>query len=201
MENIGIFEVDCRQKAKKREGLSFVQRAAPFKDRIERIHKLAQENDFPLVFTTCCSNRLPTADDSRGALFVPMDSSRKDWLAKVKSKSLIYIEKKNWGTPIGNTHHCAWDMFRHNSNAHMLFEKLGITHWYVYGVGIDLCIPSAIRGLLGAGCKATILNDIMVNNVNGNKQTAVKMLENLRELGVENIHSEEFFKELQRTVA
>ena len=201
MQNFGIFEVDCRQRSETETGLSYVSRALPFREQIERIHAEAEAGDIPVIFTTCCSNRLLSKDDPRGTLVVPMDEQDTDWLDDVASHRVVYIEKRNWGNPIKNTHHCAWDMFRHNENAKKLLAKLGISHWIVYGVGIDLCIPSAVRGLLDAGCTVTILDDILVNNVNGTPETTRKMLETLGESGVKTMPSDEFLKILQRAVA
>ncbi len=201
MDKFGIFEVDCRQRSESDHGLSYVRRALPFQDRIERIHAFARQFNIPTVFTTCCSNRLLSKNDCRGALVVPMDVSDLDWTKDVHSSPSIYIEKTTWGSPEANTRHCAWEMFQHNGNAKKLFEKLGIRRWIVYGVGIDLCVNAATRGLLDAGCEVVILRDILVNNAGGTPESMEKILADLGEKGVKTMSFDDFIESCSRIVA
>ncbi len=192
MTRTGIFEVDCREKALNGDGLSFVPRAEPFSERIHRIHELVKDAELPFVFTTCCADRLPTKADPAGALVVPMDEDDREWVDELPGAKPICIEKTTWGSPKANTVHCAWDMFRHNGNARRLIEELGVRRWIVYGVGIDLCVSSAAKGLLAAGCKVVILDDILTNNAGGSPESMRRMLDDLGEMGVETMASEDF---------
>ncbi len=195
MDKFGFFEVCCREKALKGVGASFTERSEPFSDRLTHLQNLAQKGGCPFVFTICCAERFVTKDNPDNVLVVPRDPSDRDWMTKTASHCVFNIEKKPDDGDIekGDAERI-WDMFLHNANAARLIEKLNVDRWVVYGVGIDLCVSSAVKGLLKAGVNVTILIDVLTSNEGGDEESMKRMLDQLSEMGAAAMTYAEFVR-------
>lgn len=88
-------------------------------------------------------------------------------------------------------------MFLHNCNAEKMLAELNIPHWVVYGVGIDLCVSSAVKGLIRAGYGVTILSDVLVSNAGGTPETMSQILNQLCEMGAKMQTYAEFLQDFR----
>ena len=61
----------------------------------------------------------------------------------------------------------AYDMFQDNGNAARLVQALDVGEWIVFGNGFDLCVNSAVHGLLAAQQKVCLLSDVWVAGSRG----------------------------------
>ncbi|MGD9127940.1 MAG: isochorismatase family protein [Planctomycetia bacterium] len=185
MKKIGFFEVDSRQRAKSRECLVFTPRTVRLRNKLEHLQSVAEKIGAPFIFTTCCAERFVSqANPAAGTLVVPRDPAETGWIQELPACRMINIEKKpEWGDYKKDHEDLVWDMFLHNANTDKLFEKLGVTHWIAYGIGIDLCVSSAAKGLLKLGYDVTVLSDVLVSNAGGTKKTMAQMLDRLYEMG------------------
>ena len=198
MGKIGFFEVCCREKTAQGKGTDYTERSEHFSDRLTHLQTLAKESGGPFVFTICCAERFMPLDDAGDVVVVPRDTADDGWMKKTMSHSVFNIEKKaDSGDIAKDDADLIFDMFLHNPNAGRLIEKLGITQWIVYGVGIDLCVSSAVKGLLKAGLDVTVLTDVLTSNEGGDSESMAKMLDQLREMGATTTTYSEFVSTFQ----
>jgi nicotinamidase-related amidase len=184
LKKIGFFEVCCREKASAGNGLSFTERSMPFSERLSNLQALARENGGPFVFTTCCAERFLRKGDSADVLLIPLDPADNEWMDGIATHCIYNIEKKPDYDDIAKSDaERLFDMFQHNANADKMFAALGILHWVVYGVGIDLCVSSAVKGLLKAGLRVTLLSDVLTSNAGCSPESMTLMLKQLSEMG------------------
>jgi len=195
LEKIGFFEVCCREKALDSNSTLFEERAVPFDDQLANLQALSVDNGGPLVFTICCACRFLCKGDSSEMLLIPRDVDDTGWMEEVGEYRIFNIEKKSDDGDIakGDAERI-FDMFLHNANADKLFGKLNVSRWIVYGVGIDLCVSSAAKGLLRLGYDVTILTDVLTSNAEGTPESMREMLDQLCEMGATTTTYSEFIR-------
>jgi len=191
MHLFGFFDVDCLEMSEDGEGLTVRPRVAPIAETIERLHGIAADRGLPLVFTTCCSGRMPAPGSLEGVLVVPLDSSDASWRDRVAEHRRFYLAKKSYGKPAVNAACRAYDMFQDNENAPLLLGSLDVETWIVFGNGFDLCVGSAVRGLLAAGRRVLVLEDVRISSANATAETERETISRLEELGARFITLDE----------
>ena len=100
---LGFFDVDCLELNEAGDGLGFRPRVEPLADRLRRLYDCAENHGFPLVFTTCCSGRMPAPDDLPDVLFVPLDGAEREWERQVNGHRVFHLQKKTYGEPRKNS--------------------------------------------------------------------------------------------------
>ena len=157
----GFFDVDCREIAPT-GALTLRPRVQPLAERLQALYDYAVRHDLVTIFTTCCSGRMLERGSRDDILFVPLDADDTDWSEGVPDARLIYLQKKAYGDPRVNFDCRAYDMFADNPHAAHLLRTLDIPEWVVFGNGFDLCVNSAVSGILCAGYAVTLLTDLMI---------------------------------------
>ncbi|MFZ5828843.1 MAG: hypothetical protein ACOY3P_02080 [Planctomycetota bacterium] len=183
-----LFDVDCHELNAAGNGLSRRPRVEPLADKLERLYACAVQYNLPVVFTTCCSGRMPRPGDLPDVLFVPLDRAQREWEDHVDDHRLFYLEKKAYGEPRINSEMRAYDMFQDNANAARLAELLGVEEWIVFGNAFDVCTACGARGLLAAGQRVCLLPDVGVLGARGYGESGTeehlrKVLAELERLG------------------
>ena len=174
----GLFDVDCQELNEAGNGLSLRPRVEPLAESLDKLYACAEEHGFPVVFTTCCSGRMPDPGDLDDVLHVPLDPACREWEGEVESHRFFYLEKNAYGDPKINVRLRAFDMFQDNKNAPRLLEKLEVDEWLAFGNAFDGCVACAARGLLAAGQKVRLLPDVGVLGAKGYGSSGTE--ENLR---------------------
>ena len=205
----GFFDVDSRELNEAGTGLKFRPRVEPLADRLNRMYAVAQKNDVPLVFTTCCSGRMLRPESLPEVLFVPLDPAQRQWEERLDSHRLICMEKKTYHDAKDNFGCRAYDMFQGNGNAARLVQALDVNEWVVFGNGFDLCIYSAVHGLLAAGQKVCLLSDVFARGARGyyvptaggqvecgTPENLARILAEFKQLGVRTATQEQFLASL-----
>lgn len=193
-----FFDVDCHERTEGEPGFCFRPRVKPIGEKVNELYCFAKERDARIVFTTCCDGRMLKSDETTDILFVPVNPDDTDWLNKLDSSRIIYLDKLAWGSPKEDIRHVARDMFLHNGNATRLFHELDIPHWVVFGNGMDLCVSSAVKGILNAGFQVTLIEDVMISSAGGTAQSMEKTINDLCVLGATRKTISEFMKEVLR---
>jgi hypothetical protein len=163
----GLFDADSRELNGGGTGLMFRPRVAPLADQLNRLYALGEERRLPLVFTVCCSGRMVGPRSLPEVVVVPLDGDQRQWEQRLIDRRLFCVEKKSYHQPGVNFTCHAYDMFKDNGNAGRLVQSLNVEEWVVFGNGFDLCISSAVRGLLAAGQKVCLLSDVYVQGARG----------------------------------
>lgn len=180
----GFFDVDSRELDEQGRGLTYRPRVWPIAPQLERVYALIERKQFPLVFTTCCSGRMLTAERGLpGTLQVPLEAADSAWRARVGEHRRFYLAKRTHGNPQQNLACRTFDMFQHNPNAAPLFRELKVGGWVVFGNGFDLCVNSAVRGLLKLGLPVTLLEDVRASSGSGTPESERETIAALRALG------------------
>ena len=161
-----LFDADCLECSELGE-IILRPRVRPFRENLRQLYEASAAHELPLVFTTCCSGRMLRPEQRPDVLFVPLDSRKQEWKAGIPFKRLIYLEKKAYGQPSLNFACRAFDMFSDNGNAGHLVKSLQVDEWIVFGNGLDLCVSSAVDGLLLHGQKVRFLPDCMCSGAKG----------------------------------
>ena len=174
----GFFDVDCQELNESGDGLSLRPRAEPLAESLGQLWNCAEQHGLPVVFTTCCSGRMPKPTDLPEVLFVPLDPSCREWEDRVAEHRIFYLEKNAYGDPKINSQRRAYDVFGDNGNARRLVECLGVEEWVVFGNAFDFCVNCAARGLLAAGQQVRLLPDVGVLGARGYGASGTE--ENLR---------------------
>lgn len=202
---VALFDVDSRELNKAGDGLDFRPRAEPLKDRLNRLYALSEKRRIPLVFTTCCSGRMLSPDSLPEVVVVPLAADRREWEAQMPSHRIFYLEKRAYSKPKENFTLRAYDMFQNNGNGARLVQSLNVGEWIVFGNGFDLCINSAVHGLLAAGQKVCLLSDVYARGSRGyyvptpkgpfecgTQANLVRILAEFKQLGVRTVTLEQF---------
>lgn len=161
-----FFDVDCLETSPS-GFLRMRPRILPLKDKLRTIYGLVRDGGYPMVFTTCCSGGMLKPENRPDILFVPIDSSETEWKTRLPYQRLIYLEKKAYGDPKVNFACRAFDMFADNGNAALLVRELAVDEWIVFGNALDLCVDSAVTGILRAKGRVTFLSDCMCSSATG----------------------------------
>ena len=185
-----LFDVDCQELNEAGDGLSLRPRAEPLAEPLGRLYAWAEQHGFPVVFTTCCSGRMPSPDNLKETVYVPLDPAHREWEECVDDRRIFYLQKKAYGDPKINSRHRAYDMFQDNGNAERLARRLDVERWLVFGNAFDLCAACAARGLLAAGQKVCLLPDVGVlssgrHGPNGTQEYLRGVIDELCGLGAE----------------
>lgn len=204
--SLGLFDSDCLSVADEGSVRSRVlpdfgiqDRMQPMADKLDRLYGLACEHDLTLVFTHCCGARPVQPGSHPEVLVVPMDPTETDWVDQVGSYRLINIEKRHDGE-LNESFICRhFDAFQHNSNACRLFQLLDIPQWAVFGHGFDLCVDSAVKGILSSGYQVHLLTDVMASSATGygpygTEESKQSILAYLKKIGVTTGNIEELLR-------
>ena len=190
----GLFDVDTREMDESGQGLAYRPRVRPIVPQLERLYALAEAKSYPVVFTTCCSGRMPTPQALPDTLFIPLDGSDTSWCGRLRSHRQFYLAKLSHGNPRLNLACRAYDMFRHNGNASRLARELAVQTWVVFGNAFDLCVASAAAGLLRARLALIVLEDVRVSSAQGDPQSEAATLRTLRDQGARVLTLETFVR-------
>jgi len=113
---------------------------------------------------------------------------------------LFNIEKHHHA-PLNHSFLCRhFDAFQHNANARRLLQRLNIPRWCLFGHGFDLCVDSAAKGLLIAGCQVHLLTDVLAPSATGygpygTPESGRAILSCLQRVGVTAGVSDDFLRE------
>lgn len=178
----GFFDVDSREFSSTGEGLGYRPRVAPIVPRLERLYAAAEKNNYPLVFTICCSGCMTGDPEKLGILRVPLSGGDDGWRSRIAEARCIYLEKKTCGDPALNSACLAYEMFRYNQNASLFFSLMPVDTWVVFGNGFDLCVGSAAAGLLERGHRVLVVGDVRISSHRGTAESEQATEERLRAL-------------------
>lgn len=188
----GFFDVDSRELSEDGRGLSYRPRVQPIIPQLERLYAVAEARQYPLVFTTCCSGRMLPPQGLPETLLVPLDAGDTSWCEKVEGYRRFYLAKRAHGDPKLNFNCRAFDMFQDNRNAGRLLRQLGVGAWVLFGNGFSLCVHAAARGVLGAGLRLILLEDVRVASAVGTPEDELQILRKLRAGGAQVMSLEQF---------
>ncbi len=193
---LALFDTDCLEVAGDGSLRSRVlpdfgirPRVQPLAEKLDSLYAFAKRHDLVMVFTQCCSARAVAPDSHPEVLVVPMDPGDRGWMERVGRFRLINIQKHN-AAPLHQSFICRhFDMFQHNGNARRLLEILDIPRWVVFGHGLDLCVDSAVKGIVAAGYAAHVLTDVLASSATGygpygTPESGRSILEYLMKIGV-----------------
>jgi nicotinamidase-related amidase len=141
-----------------------------------QLYALAEQQSWPVAFTTCCSGRMLRPGDRPEVLHIPMDAADTAWQAQLDDYRIFYLEKPAYGDPKINFAKCAFEIFARNANADALVQRLGVRHWVVFGNGLDLCVNGVVEGLLRSGVRVTVIADVLVSSATGDADTMREIL-------------------------
>jgi len=180
---LGFFDVDCQEMNETCDGLSLRPRVQPLAEGITRLHAAAEAIGAPMVFTTCCSGRMPQPGDLPDTLFVPLGAADRGWEDHVADHRRFYLQKRAYRAPKVNVARRAFDMFQDNANADRLVKALQIDEWIVFGNAFDVCVACCAQGLLNAGQRVCLLADVAALSVRGTQETLREMVEHFSHRG------------------
>lgn len=171
---LALFDTDCLEVADENSvrsaqlpGFGIRPRVQPLADKLDRLYAFARRHDLTMVFTQCCSARAVAPGAHPEVLVVPMDPADRGWMDRVDRFRLINIQKHS-AAPLHESFICRhFDMFQHNANARRLLEILDIPRWVLFGHGFDLCVDSAVKGIVAAGYAAHVLTDVIASSAAG----------------------------------
>lgn len=171
---LALFDTDCLEVADENSmrsaqlpNFGIRPRVQPLAEKLDSLYAFAKRHDLVMVFTQCCGARAVAPGSHPDVLVVPMDPEDRGWMERVGRFRLINIQKHN-AAPLHQSFICRhFDMFQHNGNARRLLEILNIPRWVVFGHGLDLCVDSAVKGIVAAGCAAHVLTDVLASSATG----------------------------------
>jgi nicotinamidase-related amidase len=193
----GLFDADCRELDASGSGLAYRPRVRPIVPQLELLYDLAEAKRYPLVFTTCCSGRMLTPLGLPDTGYVPLNATETSWRAELHRFREFYLAKHTCGEPKANFACRAFDMFQYNANACWLLRELDVETWVVFGNGFDLCVGSAARGILRAGLKLILLEDVRIASANATPQSEQETFDTMRDQGAQLMTLQSFL-ELER---
>jgi nicotinamidase-related amidase len=198
---IGLWEVDCRELSKDGRTWELRQRVKPLAVKLDQLGDFARKHELTTVFTACCSARMPQRGGRGGFLFVPLRGNENRWESRLGEHSLIYLEKTTCGDPQLNYQYRAFDVFHGNHNAKRLLLLLDIPTWIVYGNGFELCVASAVEGILKAGRSVRLVTDVLAQSAGGyadygTEGSRARAIVQLGEKGAETLSLQELMLEL-----
>jgi nicotinamidase-related amidase len=188
----GFFDADCRELDELGDGLAYRPRVRPLAAKLERLYILAERRGYPLVFTTCCSGRMPAPASWPQVCQVPLDGTDTGWRESVGRFRQFYLAKRTCGRPEGNLACRYFDMFLHNANAAALLRMLAVGTWVVFGNGFDLCVGSAARGILDAGQNLILLEDVRIASARATMESEQATFDELARRGARRMTLEAF---------
>ena len=166
---------------------------------MNRLYAIALNGGHPFVFCTCCSGKFLNPGERDDTLFIPIDGSDDTWLARVGDARMIYLQKTTECEPAKSYSQACFMVFRHNPNAGRFFRASPVRRWIVFGNGFELCIRSAIDGVLEAGCEVWLIDDCFVQSargygISGTPEGRATALRELSQKGVKQLSLDEFAK-------
>ncbi len=191
----GLFDVDCRELDQAGAGFCCRPRVEPIAARVAQLYAAAGRSGAPLVFTTCCSGKMPQAADLTDALYVPLSKEDDGWRSRVGAYKRFYLAKNAYGDPKVNAARRAFDMFQDNENAVPLLTAIDADKWVVFGNGFDLCVGSAVRGILAAGLPVEVIADVRISSAGGTPESERQTIDEMKSLGARIITLDAFLRE------
>ena len=143
-----------------------------------------------MVTSACVNAGLTAAHIPEEAIFVP----EHPWDGSLSGARQVFLAKKTLGSPEINIRSRAYDAFCANPNAAWVITELGIDQWVVFGTSVEFCIQATVEGLLDAGRRVTVLEDVLALGPGG-EEAAAKALEHFRARGARLITMQAFLKE------
>jgi len=200
--NIGLWEVDCRELSEDGQTFKFRQRVQPLAAKLNALSDFARKGELTTVFTTCCSGRMPQNGNQKDFLFVPLQGNETGWESKLSDYPLIYLEKITCGNPRLNFECQAFDVFHGNRNAERLLSLLDIRTWIVFGNGFELCVASAVNGILEAGYRVQLVTDVLAQSAGGygdfgTEKSKARVIGELHEKGAEILSLRELTRQVR----
>lgn len=173
-KRLALFDTDCLEvadassmRSRQLPDFGIRLRVQPLAEKLDRLYAFAKRHELVMIFTQCCSARVVRPDSHPEVLVIPMDPADRGWMDRVGRFRLINIQKHN-AAPLHDSFICRhFDMFQHNANARRLLEILDIPQWVVFGHGFDLCVDSAVKGIVAAGYAAHVLTDVIASSASG----------------------------------
>lgn len=187
LHRFGFFDTDCRDYNRKLGALDYRPRVLPLAPRLEILYSLIEKNQYPFVFSTCCSGSMPLANDLPDVLYIPLDASDQSWTQKIDDYRRFYLAKKAYGDPKRNAECRAFDMFQDNQNAPKLIQSLNVDTWIVFGNGFDLCVNAAAQGLLKCGVDLIVLSDVRISSAGGTPDSELLTMNSLIKSGAKTM--------------
>jgi nicotinamidase-related amidase len=199
--NIGLWEVDCRELSEDGKTLEFRQRVEPLIAKLNELYDFAGRHGLTTIFTTCCSGRMPPNVNRKDFLFVPLQGNDSGWESRLNDCRLIYLEKVTCGDPRLNFQCRAFDVFHRNQNAERLLHLLDIPTWVVFGNGFELCVASSVDGILDAGYRVRLITDVLAQSARGygdlgTGKSKARVIGELQAKGAETSSLEELIQQL-----
>lgn len=147
--------------------LSFRERVMPIASMLNSIYSFAISNNYPFVFSACCSARVPSVEEMPSVLHIPASLNDCGWESCIDNHSMFFIEKAITDHTQNNFLNKMYDKFKQNQNLDTFIEKLDVHEWVVFGNGAAFCVYPALMCLLDAGQKITILSNVLIDSAPG----------------------------------
>jgi hypothetical protein len=195
-----FMDVDCRELSADRSGLAYRPRVEPLRPRLDALFAEIERLGAPLLFSTCCSGRMPRPGELEGVLHIPMDPEQKAWQGQVSQHRRFYLEKAACtGLPGVRT-------FDNNFNAAELARRLDVEAWVVFGNGLDFCVDHAVLHLLGLGRPVHFVPELLVSGAkgygpSGTAENHARLIRIWRERGCRELPYADLFRLDARPVA
>lgn len=188
-----FFNLCSRQKFGYEEPHEHRSRADPIRPHLSQLYAFAERHGVRVLFTQCVGgSRLPLgASDQASTLMVRHEADSSDWLPQLDAHREIFVERPSYGEPGANRRMRSSDVFHSNASTTALVDKLDVTEWVVFGVAMQVCVASAVHGLLNQGQAVTILSDTVLT-ANRVSMTVEESLDLMKAEGARIETSEEF---------
>jgi hypothetical protein len=178
-----LFNVDTQEPAASMDRLVIRPRMAPFGAQVEALLRFAEAHDVTVVSTACVNAAPVAAVLPPEAVFVPTDAGETAWRDRLGGDCRrVWIEKRSCGSREANVGQRAFDPFHANPHAAEAVRSLGISHYAVFGDSAAYCLRCTAEGLLGLGCRVTLLADAIGPGIDDERRKA-EVLAELRLLG------------------
>lgn len=163
--SIAFFNVDTQQPSEDGRSLVFRPRVEPIRPALESLLAFAERAGI-VTLATACVNAGPLRHLlGPDALFVSLDADAGPRPDDLRSRRLIWLEKRSCGSPELNRQYRAFDVFTANPHIPDVLARLSIPHYAVFGDAVGYCVRSTAEGLLRRGFRVTLLSDAVANGV------------------------------------
>ena len=193
-----FFNLCSRQRFGYDEPHEHRPRADPIESRLSQLYAFAEQHGIRVLYTQCVGgSRLPLGSSCRAStLMVRHDAGSSVWLPQLDMHREIFVERPSYGSPEANQRMRASDVFHSNTCAVTLVDQLDVAEWVTFGVAMQACVTSAVRGLLKQDQRVTILSD-MVLSANRSELTVEESLQQMSSEGANIETTSDFFARAQ----
>jgi len=173
--SLAFFDIDSleyRPEASERASilpkLSFRERVMPIATKLDWLYRRSLDGRHPLLFSVCCSGRVPEDRDVPEMLPIPAEDDDA-WVTRIDGNRLFLVEKARQAANGSKFVEDMHDKFRLNANLEKFVGLLSPREWVVFGNGAAFCVHPVLSILMDAGQKLTILSDVMVDSAGGDE--------------------------------